>query len=110
MYIQIILNLVLVLGLIVVYMFVTWKLKGIKNSKNQLIEVISTLGIGAKEKILLLKVDGKKILIGATAQNITVLANLETQDRYRIEGELSDSFSDSLQKVTIESHNEREVQ
>lgn len=107
MYIQIILNLLLVIGLICVYMFITWKIKGIKNPKNQLIEVISILGIGTKEKIMLLKVEGRKILVGATANNITILADLEPSTIQANSHRLADNFADKLQEATNSSLVER---
>jgi len=60
----------------------TWAIKkfpsviGLKGFESGLIKVLSALSLGGREKILLIEVDGKKILIGVTSQNITCLLAL----------------------------------
>ncbi len=67
------LGLVLVLALIFVLTRVLRRMQGGFGGNSQLLSVISSLSLGARERVLLLKVADKHILVAATAQNITPL-------------------------------------
>ena len=49
------------------------------------IKVLAMHYISPKEKILLLKVIDKKILVGVTSQNITFLGNIDKNDKEKLE-------------------------
>lgn len=82
--------------LLLAYVLKKVKLSGILSNKN--LSLLGTLQIGNKEKILLINVEGKKILIGATPTSIqTLLAIDESND---IENKPQPSFSTTLDNLT----------
>ncbi len=80
MYFQVIMNLLLVIIAVLIYLYITWKVKSIKSSKGDLIEVASMLAVGPKEKIILVKVENQKILIGVTPGSMTFLSQITNDD------------------------------
>lgn len=54
------------------------RLQGLQHkfSKSE-IQIIATQSLGTKEKLVLVEVQGKRLLLGVTAQNITCLNELE---------------------------------
>jgi flagellar biosynthetic protein FliO len=67
------LNLLLVLALMIGLAFLLKKIKQVKYSGSNQIKIVNAVSIGAKEKIVLLEVNGSTLLIGATANQITTL-------------------------------------
>ena len=72
------------LGLVALFLLIfAFIIKKIQNKnfsllkRNQKINLISQQNIDAKSKILLVEVEGKKFLIGATPENIRLIADLE---------------------------------
>ncbi len=80
MYFQVMMNLILCLycGL---YLFLTWKMKKYQVSKNKTMEIISQLPLGQKEKIMLVKVENRKILLGVTATQVNILIDMSDDVR-----------------------------
>lgn len=76
MYQHIILNLIFVLAVIGIYLFINWRLKSVKVSKNKSLEIISILQLGSKEKILIVRAESRKFLLGVTSQSVNFLFNL----------------------------------
>ncbi len=80
MYLNIILNLLLVLAVIAIYIFITWRVNNMKKGKNNALEIIATLPLGSKEKIMIVKFESKKIMIGVTSHSINVLSYLSDNE------------------------------
>lgn len=76
MYIQVIVNVLLVAMVIGVYLYVTLRVKSFKQGKNKQLEIISVMPLGSKEKIAIIRADNKKLLVGITNTNISILADL----------------------------------
>jgi flagellar protein FliO/FliZ len=72
-YIQMIQNLAGVLGAIFLLVYFLKKLSSRKSKLNQDIKILQVVPIGNKEKILLVSVKDKTILIGATPNHIETL-------------------------------------
>ncbi|RDL43648.1 flagellar biosynthetic protein FliO [Marinomonas piezotolerans] len=89
-------RLFLALGFLVALIpLVIWGLKRLQGLQHKLskseIRVIATHPIGTKERLLLIEVDGKRLLIGATAQQITCLKELG-----RTEADFADILSEQI--------------
>lgn len=60
---------------------VIWGLKRLQGLQHKLskseIQIIASQSIGTKEKLILVEVQGKRLLLGATAQSITCLNEFE---------------------------------
>lgn len=67
--------------LIALIPLVIWGLKRLQGLQHKLskseIQIIASQSIGAKEKLILVEVQGKRLLLGATAHNITCLNESE---------------------------------
>lgn len=98
MYLQVMMNLALVVVVILIYFFVTWKIKTIKSNKGESIEVISMLAVGPKEKLMLVRVENRKILVGATSNHISILSDFTADDNKELPHEVINegSFKDVL--------------
>ncbi|MBJ7549250.1 flagellar biosynthetic protein FliO [Marinomonas ostreistagni] len=68
--------------LLVLIPAVIWGLKRLQGLQHKLskseIQIIASQSIGAKEKLLLVEVQGKRMLIGATASSITRLREFDS--------------------------------
>lgn len=67
--------------LIALIPLVIWGLKRLQGLQHKLsksdIQIIASQSIGTKEKLILVEVQGKRLLLGATAHNITCLNEFE---------------------------------
>ncbi|WP_141656797.1 flagellar biosynthetic protein FliO [Marinomonas fungiae] len=67
--------------LIVLIPLVIWGLKRLQGLQHKLskseIQIIASQSIGTKEKLILVEVQGKRLLLGATAHSITCLNEFE---------------------------------
>lgn len=70
-----ILSLLMVLGLIFVSAWVLKRFNIVQQGGSQL-KVVTSLSLGAKERVIVVQVGEKQLLLGVTAQNITVLDTL----------------------------------
>jgi flagellar protein FliO/FliZ len=86
-------SLILVLITIVVFAYIYKKSKFSIGGSSNKINILSSLSIGNKEKLILLDVEGKKLLIGATHANIRTLFIKDNTD------ESSDKFTDHLENI-----------
>lgn len=73
--VSMILSLFLVLGLIIVCALIIKRFNLTQQGVNQL-KVVSTLRLGAKERIIVIQVGEQQLLLGVTNQNITLLDTL----------------------------------
>lgn len=91
MYLHIILNLLLVIAAIMVYLFINWRFTGKNSGKSKSLEILSMLPLGSKEKLVIVRAESQKLLIGVTAGSINILAALTdepyvaAQDKYQQE-------------------------
>lgn len=81
-------RLFLALGLLIAFIpLVIWGLKRLQGLQHKFsksdIAVVATQSVGPKERILLVEVDGRRLLLGATAHSITCLKELgSTGDQF----------------------------
>ncbi|MCP5181188.1 MAG: flagellar biosynthetic protein FliO [Pseudomonadales bacterium] len=78
-YFQIALALLFIVALIVGLGFVTRRMTGFRPGEGNGIAVVATRYLGPKEKLLLVEVDGTRVLIGVGAQHMTPLARLRSR-------------------------------
>ena len=76
MYTQVIVNVLLVLMVVGVYLYVTLRVRSMKQGKNKQLEIISVMPLGSKEKIAIVRAENKKLLIGITSTSVTILSDL----------------------------------
>ncbi len=74
--VSIILSLLLVLGLIVVVALILKRFQPQGGTLSGM-KVITSLHLGTKEKLVVVDVDGKQLLLGVTAQQITLIQTLD---------------------------------
>lgn len=92
---QVILNLLLVLSLAFACYFVAkkWRYRTVLGAAAN-IKILSMLSLGTKEKVVLLEVEGEKVLVGVTPQQMTTLFHVsETNKSQKL-----NNFSEILQK------------
>ena len=72
-------------------------------SFNHSLKIQSALTLGPKEKIVVVTVEGRKLLLGVTSQNITMLSELECDEEFANNIPLKDSegatFSQQIRKI-----------
>ena len=73
-------NLGIVVAVIVFYFGAMYWFNRAKRSKSQSIALLSTLSIGAKEKIAIIEVGKQKYLLGITAQHISLISKLNDEN------------------------------
>ncbi len=74
-------NLLLVLTLMMGLLYLIKKFKLKKFATNPTIKIINILPIGTKEKLLLIEVQGKTILLGTTPNHIETLHIFENEKK-----------------------------
>ncbi len=74
---QMVLGLALVLAVIFALAWLAKRLNLNVAGSSAELRVLSAMTVGPKEKILMLEVEGKRLLLGVTAQQITLLQTLE---------------------------------
>lgn len=89
MYQHIILNLTFVLVVIGIYLFINWRLKSVKVSKNKSLEILSILQLGSKEKIVIMRAESKKFLLGVTSNSVNFLYHLSDEEEKRQHDEVN---------------------
>ena len=76
--VQVFFALVLVVGLIIgLAWLVKWTSKMAGPGSKSLIKVVTQIPIGVKEKLVIVKVSDKYLLLGLTAQNISILQSFD---------------------------------
>lgn len=71
--VKVFLWLMLVLAVLVIVLFIMKHLQLPSRRKNQFINIVTTVSLGTKEKLLLVEVDDKQLLIGATSHSMQTL-------------------------------------
>ena len=76
-WLQYLFSFVFVIGLLLALL---WSLRKLQNGSpllrksSQRLQTLETLSVGPRQKIMLIRVDEREILVGVSAQNITVLS------------------------------------
>ncbi len=97
MVVQVMLNLLFVLTLACVFLYAAKRLRQTRPRGLESIQTLAMLSLGNKEKILLIEVLGKKVLVGVTPSNISTL---QTFTETVSEGSL-EAFNDIYQKKSL---------
>lgn len=91
--------LLIIIGLIFLLAWLATKMRAIRPAMaSGAIQPVATLTLGVKERIALIQVGEKQILVGITAQRITPLAEFD-EPVINVEQESSASFADLLKKA-----------
>ncbi len=91
------------LGLVVVLILgIGWTLKrmgGVSAGSSRQLKMIAAIPVGTRERIAVIEVGGRQILVGITAQNITRLMELpEPLEETRVEGEFARNLQSLLRR------------
>jgi flagellar protein FliO/FliZ len=76
-WLQYLFSFVFVIGLLLTLLWTLRKLQngqGLLRKHTQRLQTVETLSVGTRQKIMLIRVDEREILVGVSAQNITVLS------------------------------------
>ena len=92
-----ILSLLLVLVLIVASASVLKKFNVTNTSSTNALKVITSLHLGSKEKLVVVQIGSKQLLLGVTSQQINVLETLE--DPIEVNTPVNQKFAESIQKL-----------
>lgn len=87
---QWLLSCVLVIGLIFLLAYLLKKTKFVSGMKNNNFKIVAIMPIGNKEKLTIVQVGSKKYLLGVTSQQITKLADLESDVIDTDKGQIKD--------------------
>ncbi len=74
-WLQYLFSFIFVIGLLLALLWTLRKLQGgaLLRKSTQRLQTLETLSVGARQKIMLVRVDDREILVGVTAQQMTVL-------------------------------------
>ena len=81
-WLQYLLSFALVIGLLLALLFTLRKLQNgnmLRKSANRM-HILETLSVGPRQKIVLIQVDGREVLVGITAQQMTALSPWSEKD------------------------------
>lgn len=78
---EVLMGLLAILGLIILLAWFAKRLNLNGMSMGQAIKVQSMMSLGTKEKLVVVEVEGEKLLLGVTPHNITVLKALDATDQ-----------------------------
>lgn len=76
-WLQYLFSFVFVIGMLLTLLWTLRKLQngqGLLRKHTQRLQTVETLSVGTRQKIMLIRVDEREILVGVSAQNITVLS------------------------------------
>jgi flagellar protein FliO/FliZ len=83
-WLQYLLSFVFVIGLLLTLLWTLRKLQngqGLLGKNMQRLQILETLSVGNRQKIMLMRVDNREILVGVSAQNMTVLTPWSQKDQ-----------------------------
>ena len=72
---------------IALMLFLLWTLKRLQNGTSMLnkktnrLQTLETLSVGTRQKIVLIRVDGREVLVGVSAQQMTLLSPWPVTDQ-----------------------------
>lgn len=96
-YLHMMVNLLAVIFLLIVCIVMIKKFRFPKFTNNNQIKVINSYPIGSKERIILLEVKNKIILIGATANHVSTLHVFNEQEPFQ---EKFEKFAESHSQLS----------
>jgi len=73
-------SLLLVLAILLAMLFAARWLMQRRPQGGRRLRFVEAMALGSRDKILLIEVDGKSLLLGTTAHNIRLLTELDAQD------------------------------
>jgi len=76
---QMLFGLVVVLGAVFVVAFVARRLRGASGTGSNGIDVLAQASLGTKEKAVIVRVDGERLLLGVASGQVTLLKTLSPQ-------------------------------
>ena len=82
-WLQYLFSFVFVIGLLLTLLWTLRKLQngqGLLRKSSQRLQTLEILSVGTRQKIMLIRVDDREILIGVSAQTMTVLSPFPTKD------------------------------
>ena len=88
-WLQYLFSFVFVIGLLLTLLWTLRKLQngqGLLRKHTQRLQTVETLSVGTRQKIMLIRVDQREILVGVSAQNITVLTPWPENDNHKANG------------------------
>jgi len=94
-------SLLLVLAILLAMVFAARWFMQRRPQGGRRLRFVEAMALGSRDKLLLVEVDGKSLLLGVTAQNIRLLAELDAQD-----GEAS-SLGQRIQQTNSASEADR---
>lgn len=77
MYLQMIINLSIVVALIFAYALALRYISRKKEGNVATLQIMSTLALSAKEKLVVVQIEGERLLLGVTATQINLLTKIE---------------------------------
>lgn len=104
-----ILSLLMVLSVIVVAALILKRFQGVQTQVNGL-KIISSLHLGAKEKLVVVQAGDKQLVLGVTSQQITLIETLEQPllASKISTPEISKVFSNILKNKTTKAYDKQE--
>ena len=88
-WLQYLFSFVFVIGLLLTLLWTLRKLQngqGLLRKHTQRLQTVETLSVGTRQKIMLIRVDEREILVGVSAQNISVLSPWPDKNIYTSNG------------------------
>ena len=88
-WLQYLFSFIFVIGLLLALLWTLRKLQngqGLLRKHTQRLQTVETLPVGTRQKIMLIRVDEREILVGVSAQNITVLSPWPDSNIYTSNG------------------------
>ena len=85
-WLQYLFSFVFVIGLLLTLLWTLRKLQngqGLLRKHTQRLQTLETLSVGTRQKIMLIRVDDREILVGVSVQNITVLSAWPDKDYHQ---------------------------
>jgi flagellar protein FliO/FliZ len=77
---QMLFGLVVVIAAVFVVAFVARRLRSVSGSAANGVEVLGQTALGGKEKAVIVRVDGERLLLGVASGQVTLLKTLAAQD------------------------------
>ena len=87
-----------VIALVLIFSYCFKKMNNFSFGGSQVMNIISSIAIGQKEKIILLEVAGKNLLIGVSSGSISLLKELDSSELKKGVGDKEPPFVDSFKK------------
>ena len=97
---QVALALVFIVGLVVALGLLAKRVQGLRGVSGESLQILSSTALGPKEKLVLVQVEGTRLLVGVNQQSITKLLEL---------AEPAIDFSDCLDEAVQESVAEKQA-